>query len=532
MSQELFRFLLIDDEEIIRTGISSNIDWESEGFQFLEPAYDGFSAIEAIDRFCPDVILTDICMPGKDGIEIAEYAFRKYPETLIVMLSGHDDFEYARSALRFNVFDYIVKPISARTLKKFLERIREELNKRNSNKLNYERLLAQVEKSRECILSRFLYKLTKRGGVEASQMETLRSQLPFNESFTHFCVTTLIISKAQYHPKSSLTPDMCLIALSEAADRLTPEGSAEINFQTPDGELVIILGHSSERMCRISTVELAEALHKESGAIPGYVISAGVGTVQNGLLDVGTSYNESISALGYRLIAGCDEVFIFRKRHENIVEYDIQFKNFPNRMKELLRSQPLEESVNLIRSFCNSLKNSRFSLPRIRFELTKFIFAIIEVLDDIDIIDDIDNLTSIIDLPEIPEIEAALISTVTSVSGRLKEQRKTFPEQKVYEIQKYLEAEFQDPEISAEKITHKFYISQSYLSRLFKQYSGKTFSEYLTGIRISRACELLKTTDKKTFEIAETVGFKDACYFSITFKKVAGVSPSQYRQKF
>ncbi|MDC7125927.1 MAG: response regulator, partial [Spirochaetales bacterium] len=525
MPPEKYKILLADDEVIIRDGISENIDWENEGFCFLSPAADGDEAIESIDKHSPDVVITDICMPGKTGIEIAEYIFEKSPDTLVLILSGYDDFEYARTALRYKVFDYILKPISAKTLKNILNKIRSELERRQSNKINYQRLIEEVEKNRECILSRFLYRVIK-GNSSKKEIEEYKKYLPFSDTISSFCAITLVISVYDHPSSVGFTYDMCLIALAETASRLIPDYSEAVNFQSPTGNLIIILGDNNERLCRINAALMADKLHNETESFPGYRISIGVGTVQPGLLEVGTSYNESLAALEYRLLAGNNEVFIFREKENRVTFHDIEFGKSPDRIKDSLRSMPLNNSVEIINNFFISLKKSKLPIYRIKFELSKFVYSIIDVFDEIDVIDDIDELISIIELPDLTEIESALITVVTTSSERLKDQRKRFPEKKLHEIQKYLETEFSNPKITAEEITHIFYISQSYLSRLFKQYSGKTFSEYLTGLRISRACELLKTTNKKNFQIAEEVGFNDPGYFSVIFKKSVGVSPS------
>ena len=112
----MYRFLMVDDEEIVRRGFQRKIDWTSLGFEFLEPCENGEQAIEAMEALRPDVVMTDIAMPRMDGLAVAAYAAEHHPEIVVVILSGYDEFEYAQKAIRSNVFEYVLKPVTSRDL--------------------------------------------------------------------------------------------------------------------------------------------------------------------------------------------------------------------------------------------------------------------------------------------------------------------------------------------------------------------------------------------------------------------------------
>lgn len=124
----MYKFLVVDDEEIVRRGFRQKIRWSDFGFEFLEPCADGRQALDAIEHSHPDVVMTDICMPMIDGLEVAARIAKVYPEITVVVLSGYDDFEYARSALRSGVVDYVLKPITSRDLAALLSRLKEDLD--------------------------------------------------------------------------------------------------------------------------------------------------------------------------------------------------------------------------------------------------------------------------------------------------------------------------------------------------------------------------------------------------------------------
>ena len=112
----MYKFLMVDDEEIVRRGFRRKIDWDSLEFEFLEPCENGEQAIEAIETLHPDVVMTDIYMPRVDGLAVAEHAAQHHPDIVIVILSGYDEFEYAQKAIKSKVFEYVLKPVTSRDL--------------------------------------------------------------------------------------------------------------------------------------------------------------------------------------------------------------------------------------------------------------------------------------------------------------------------------------------------------------------------------------------------------------------------------
>lgn len=112
----LYRILLVDDEEEVRKAIIRNIEWEKLGFQMAQDAENGEDALEKIEQLKPDVIMTDIRMPYMDGLTLTKRIRQKYPSMKILIFSGYDDFEYAQQAIKLNVTEYILKPVNVEEL--------------------------------------------------------------------------------------------------------------------------------------------------------------------------------------------------------------------------------------------------------------------------------------------------------------------------------------------------------------------------------------------------------------------------------
>ncbi len=134
----MYKFLVVDDEEIVRRGFRNKIEWAEAGFEFLPPCKNGREAIKRITQDHPDVVMTDICMPLVDGLEVAAYIANRFPEIIVIILSGYDEFEYARSALRNNVVEYLLKPITSSELTELVAKLKTRLDEtaRHRDNLN------------------------------------------------------------------------------------------------------------------------------------------------------------------------------------------------------------------------------------------------------------------------------------------------------------------------------------------------------------------------------------------------------------
>ncbi len=155
----MYKFLMVDDEEIVRRGFSRKIDWEGLGFQFLDPCVDGEQAIEAIANLRPDVVMTDIYMPRVDGLAVAEYIAERHPDIVIIILSGYDEFEYARKAIRSKVFEYVLKPVTSRDLNGLLARLKAKLDADRRSRQDVAELKERAEMAADLLRSRSLHRL-------------------------------------------------------------------------------------------------------------------------------------------------------------------------------------------------------------------------------------------------------------------------------------------------------------------------------------------------------------------------------------
>ena len=134
----MYKILLVDDEILVRDAIRENIDWKSLDCELVGDCENGRQAVEFVQSHKVDVVLTDICMPYMDGMELSEFLHDNYPDILIVIFSGFGEFEYAKKAIRYNVSEYMLKPVTAMELTKVLRNMKEKLDSRKKEQKKME----------------------------------------------------------------------------------------------------------------------------------------------------------------------------------------------------------------------------------------------------------------------------------------------------------------------------------------------------------------------------------------------------------
>ena len=171
----LYKVFFVEDEIVTREGIRDNVDWKAHGFEFCGEAPDGEIALPLMQTVRPDVLITDIRMPFMDGLQLSQIVQDRMPSTKIIILSGHDEFEYAQKAIKLGVFEYLLKPVSVQDLHNVLQKVASELDRERDEQQALRKLRDQVEENRAALRERFLLKLVTGATSSAEAIE--KSQL-------------------------------------------------------------------------------------------------------------------------------------------------------------------------------------------------------------------------------------------------------------------------------------------------------------------------------------------------------------------
>ena len=533
----LYRMILVDDEEEVRMGIIRKIDWAAAGFQVVGDAENGEDALEKIENLEPDVVLTDIRMPYMDGLVLAEKIRQKYPSIKVLIFSGYDDFEYAKRAIKLNVTEYILKPVNVEELTFILKRLKQNLDEEIEQKRNVTLLRESYKNSLPIIREHFLNDLVQ-GNVLAETLEEKLKEYSIPIANAEKWVTAVISVEpgvqndsetSSLHGEQELIP----ISVRQLVERKLQDYCRFAIF-TVSKEPVVIAAIDGDNS-QTGLIAALGDICKESRRILGVPVTIGIGHSCADLQDVSASFRSARNALGYKAIIGagstiyCNDVeplhcekLLFDNRDESELIAAIKFG-------------PEEKIGSVVKRITEKMEDARVHAGQYQMYSLTVISAIIRLTQQYDkTLSDlmgedgtVFSITGIIQRRE--DFHRWLQNAALSIHRSIREERDNTTKSIINEAKQYILDHYQNPDLSVEMLCGHLHMSPAYFSTVFKRETGQACIAYLTEVRLNKAVELLNTTDDKTYIIASKVGYQEQNYFSYVFKKRFGISPSKYR---
>lgn len=517
------KLLIVDDEIQIRTGLAEGIDWEEVGVSEVETSENGIEALEYCQINQPEIVLTDICMPGLSGLELGKQIVEMYAPVKVIILSGYSEFEYAKEAVRLGAFDYLLKPIHIPDLMKCVIQAQKAIEKERSNQQCI-RVVENIQKKQEIesvIQSGVLLTQEKYDLLQGNIQINLKKQIivgvyaPDTEDSSlqnQICayLTNLfqkdrkltssqillgmqgklyfiseIFSNAEYQRKKEILINECENCNRILATEFHVTVSCAVS-RIGDGNEVALLAHECEKLTK-------NRLHKGGGCI--FFTEDSVSREEM-----------TLSPINRDIVKNYVERFDYTLMHEYLIG-----------VFQTLRENQVT-SIGFTKGICLELKNILISTVSEKGVDVKNILKENELL-----INDIPNYCILEKyLTWIDNLYYLILNGMSQLVGKQHSRA-------IIKAIDFISRNYADDinlEVTAEEVSK----SKNYFSYLFKKETGVSFVEYLNRVRIDNAKILLNSTDQMTYEIAEQVGYNDYKYFSSIFKKMTGTSPAQYRK--
>lgn len=535
------KVFLVEDEYIVREGIKNNIDWEKNGYDFCGEASDGELAFPMISEKRPDIIITDIRMPFMDGIELSRMIKEEYPEIKIIILSGHEEFEYAKAAIQIGVEEYLLKPINGDELLQVVNRVAQKIKEENESRETLQE--GEGDENFEYAKRQLLSSLID---DNASLSDAMEQGKKIHLNLMAQCYNIMML-KLQRKNKEQGFSQRILELYKTMEDTLKEQDGQSIMFdRAPEGKVILFMGSGEEEIRRNMDVfagQFREILPEYEDVT--YFGSVGVPVMR--LRELGESYEAASHGFSYRFLTEPNQIVdnhtVFdQTRNEKKFSCSIGSVDIQNLDKQKIESFLKGGEMDEIHFFVEEyMKNTgdagKNSMIFRQYIVMDMFFAASHFLTQIT--DGREQLGEPFESPEqmqkiVSDLEATVVyikELFTKVMQVRDAQTTEHNSDVVENAKKYISENYHDEELTLNTVAHEVNVSPNHLSAMFSQKTGQTFVKYLTDVRMHRAKELLKCTSKRSNEICEEVGYRDPHYFSHLFKKNVGCSPIQYRER-
>lgn len=536
------KVFLVEDEMVIRRGIKNSIDWEKEGYIFCGEASDGELAYPMIIKEKPDILITDIRMPFMDGLELCKLVKKELPNIKILILSGYDEFDYAKEAIRLGVTEYLLKPISSGKLLEALNGVSESIRREKEDKDLVRKCMEEMRENTEHEKQKFFEQMIAGNLSMADALETGK-KYEMNLSAGMYNLLLFRFTLGEENRKSGE-----LLGEAEyAIEKLTERLEYVFEFQRGvEGWAFLLMADNEEQMSE-RVKELSKDLEEIMKNYSTIAYFGGIGQPVARLRELEESFREAERALAARFTMELNRIISVEdiRMAQNVdTRDDIEITSFGEiektrtMLEKFLNNGAEDEIDEFVDVYINELpeENLKSVLMRQYIIMDAYIvmMSFCEKIEGIEgemqaQSEELKNsMKTSQTLEEIKNYIRMLLKKIIGVRDTISGRRYS----DIIEIAKdQIRKTYMSDEISLNTIAAEVGMSPSYFSSIFSKEMGKTFVEYLTEIRMDRAKELLMCSSMKTSEIGYEVGYKDPHYFSYIFKKTQNCTPKEFRAR-
>lgn len=541
----MLKIFLAEDEVIVRETIKRMIPWENLGFELVGEAADGEMALPLLLRQKPDLLITDIKMPFMDGLTLAKVAKKEIPGLKVVILSGYDDFNYAKQAINIGVEDYLLKPITKNALIERLTEIRSRYEHEKTQKEYYEKFHREMqayEKNSgrdffEALVSGSMdmmeiYRRSEKLGLDIVAeaynvlIFTMNCEEDFSgqrEGYSEWEAESLELLEEFFSENTSAMLFRCNIFSYGVLIKGQKETIGE-NTRSCVSEIQRILDRKEQK--RQWFVAAGEPVERLSQIQKSYY-SASRAFSQRYLYDENILYYDEMASMEKKNVTEDDSTYLQK--------VDVNALN-PAILQKFLSNGLLEETENFVKDYfyaigqepLESLVFRNYVTLNVRFSVMSFLK---EIGCDTRTLEQEDTEDVLSESSKSLENAIAYVEKIISQAIALRDQNSGNKNRSILKTAvDFIDSHYTEEDMSLNKAANAANVSANHFSALFSQNMGQTFIEYLTNLRMNKAKEYLRCTSMRSSEIAGEIGYKDAHYFSYLFKKTQGMTPSDYRK--
>lgn len=533
----MYKLLIVEDEKWEREGLLDFLNWEEMGIEVVGCACNGVEGERIAKALRPQIIITDIRMPVLDGILMSQNIRHFLPDTKIIMLTGYDDFEYAKQTFSFQAFAYLLKPVQKKEIVDIIVNVLEKLEDEKNHQKKKTELESQYvdyyQKNCDHMLVDYLSNKFELKAIQSLQ-PLIKLKAPGKKvvAIIYFCLNSAISNKKQDFQ------NVFLNTMKSFNHMLGETGIAASCGELPEEAVLCMQAPSTRRELENILLNIMQEFRAKTGV----QCIAGIGAVVDGLELTPRSYAQAREAIGFRFLASYGELIFYSSisytecRNKAVCRLMLDECNLlSSKIVHEIQKGSIVKSETYINKFLEMLIENRAESKNL---LNHFI---LEIVNDLNMLLPSDSENGVYVAFWDPDKHGVDYSILNSLNHTKKyligildrisiNTKKSFNEdhiaRKVIEI---IEKMYQE-KLDLNRVADEIHLSPYYIGSLFKEYTGKHFNQYLNGLRIEKAKEILDLKSIKISDLAQKVGIPNPSYFCSLFKKKFAISPKEYME--
>ena len=535
----MLKVFLVEDESVVRESLRNNIPWKEYGFNFVGEASDGEMALPLIRKTAPDVLITDIKMPFMDGLSLSHIVKKEFPSMRVIIMSGYDDFEYAKRAIKEGVDQYISKPITKSGMKEVLDSVKEKIEKERTQQgylMQYEMETQEYEQ----LQRREFFEKVLTGTMPVKDIYVEAGKLSLDITASAFSLILFSIKDKEKSVEEIGSVEYCK-ALEELMSYFLRFPAYILSRWSLNTYIVVVKGEKEivEEYVERGVAKITEICEGKDNKIEWYV-AAGKPVERFSALE--KCFNLVNHAFACRFFVQDTHVLT----EETTAKYtsarnDGSIGNIDNAkvdgavLKGFLSTGTESEIGEFVSEYLTSLGDALKSHVFRNFFVLNSVFAVSSFLEDNGVSkEDVnDNLFSPDNGYEIKHeqiagfMESLLKSALELRDGASNKRGNKL----ISDAIAYIDENYMNESCTLGDVAEALSVNSSYLSTMFSKEMDTTFVKFLTAKRLEKARDLLAKERMHTADVAAAVGYKDSHYFSFVFRKMYGMSPKEYRNQ-
>ncbi len=534
------KVLIADDEKKVCQLLHMLVDWEELGMEVIGMVHNGCDALEMIKEKRPDIVITDIRMPGMSGLEMIEEVKKDSQlHAKFVIISGYKEFQYAQAAVRYGVNDYLLKPIRKEELLATLTKIQAQLKKQSEKFSNEEQLRKSLENNRRKLRRGIFTDILFQGGTNRQKLtlEKVNEEYGYEFKEGNFQILAIRLDHAEsiYGRNTEVLEEKSMnLILQELGEYCNEIGIiyqngviyAVINYEK-EGSVLVKKGIKS----LLADAFLQDAIYQQMD------VTIGVGGMKEDISGLPESLHDAECAYQERILSGAGKIYEYSGEESSLADSEI-FQEFNNSFLFATTNLNVEQMQKALDYLKRGLSERKDTTGHEVLQMTKEVcnLYLMCLRSNNIFVEKADTFMQTFneyadDCNSFPELFSHLSKTILDSVMQIIDDQKQEITKPIRMAKQMMENEYMNP-ITVEDVSAKVGFSASHFSTMFKKETGVTFLEYLSGVRMRKAKEMLKESNKNIATICEEVGYSDVKYFTKSFRKHTGLKPNEYRKLY